>query len=427
MDLDRFLALPRTEDGRPVVTLLADPAMKDAGGAPVGFLSLVPAGANGRTFTAVKSAPDLGTPGSPAPLSPENAQPWWRSLFGALFGGVQVTKSPGDPVNFDQAMTVERLRRARWEATDALWEVIGNILEAPEITDKAGAVSTALQSFGSHVLGLVAASLAMKAEDRTAIGREIAAPHSLAAKAGKVISAANLAKLANARDALSNASTVLAELIALGGDTVASKAAPAATLPEDPSMLTPEQIEVLARKASTEAIAVAKGLGLTDPAKLAQVGADAFGAVVAKVAPGGPAQPAMPQDILARQMGQSGGMGGGMGEPLAEIQAALRAIPGLVAKVETMAAKVDGLDKAINGHGEGEAREPGVVEIAHKSAELATATAQRVAKIAPVPAAPRGSSDPETPARTTVAKGGDVDWGGSPFDGFTSKPKPAGS
>lgn len=422
MNLDRFLALPRTTDGRPVVTLMADPAMKDAGGAPVGFLSLVPAGANGRTFTASKADPELGTPAPPVPATPENATPWWRSIFGALFGGVQVQKD-GEPTDFDQAMTVEKLRRARWEATDALWEVIGNILEAPEVTDKAGAIGVALQRFSSHVLGLVTASLAIKSEDRIALAREIAAPHHLATKAGKVISAVNLAKLSAARDALSSASTVLSELIQLGADTTVSKSA---TLPEDPAMLTADQIEVLAKKASTEAITVAKGLGLADPAKLAQVGADAYATVVAKVAPSGPAQPAMPTDLLAQQMAQSQGMGGQFAEPLGQIRAALSALPGMVAKIDGLVTEVAALSKAINGHGEGEAREPGVVEIATKSAELAAHTAERVAKIAPVPAAPRGSSDPET--RTPVAKGAepgadDATWAGSPFGGFTGPRK----
>jgi hypothetical protein len=422
MDLDRFLSLPSTVDGRPVVTLLADPTMKDAGGAPVGFLSLVPAGANGRTFTATKADLALGTPAAPAPLAAEPA-PWWRSLFGALFGGVQVAKDAGDPVDFDQAMTVEKLRRARWEATDALWEVIGNILEAPEVTDKAGAIAVALQRFSAHVLGLVTASLAMKSEDRAALGRELAQRHQVA-KAGRVISAANMAKLATARDALGAAAAALSELLALGGDTVASKAAEAATnLLEDPSMLTPAQIEALAVQASTNAITVAKGAGLTDPAKLAQVGADAFAAVVAKVAPSGPAQPAMPQDILAQQMAASGGMGGTMGAPMADIAAALRALPGMVAKVDTLIATVAKLDQAINGSGEGAARQPGVVELAEKSAELATATAERVAKIAPIPAPPRGSSDPETPpVQVAKAADGATDWSDSPFGGFTKRP-----
>lgn len=420
MTLDKFLGLTTTTDGRPVVTLLADPSMKDAGGAPVGFLSLVPHGANGRYFTASKADLNLGEAGAPAPLSPDNAQPWWRTMFAAMFGGVQVTKSPGDPVDFDQAMTVERLRRARWEATDALWEVIANIMESPDVADKPAAVSTALQRFANHVNGLVTASLAMKAEDRAAIAREIAAPHGLASKAGRAISAANLAKITGATTALTAALAALQELEKLGEVQPTYKA----DTTEDPMPLTPEQINEMARKAAAEAIMVAKGAGLTDPMKLAQVGTEAFATIVAKVAPSGPAQPAMPQDTLAKQMAQSMGMGASMGEPMDQLMAALKAIPALSAKIDGIATKVDDLDKAINGHGEGAAHEPGILEISAKSIELASAVAERVAKIAPVPQPPRGSSDPEV-HRSRVAKGdpdpNDSVFDGSPLGGFIKR------
>lgn len=426
MKLEQFLGLTTTEDGRPVVTLLADPSMKDAGGAPVGFLSLVPHGANGRYFAASKSADlNLGEGGTPAPLSPSDAQPWWRTMFATMFGGVQVTKSPGDPVDFDQAMTVERLRRARWEATDALWEVIANIMESPDVADKPSAVATALQRFASHVNGLVTASLAMKAEDRAAIAREIAAPHGLASKAGRAISAANLAKITGATTALTAALAALQELEKLGEAQPTYKAEST----EDP-MLTPEQINDLARKAAAEAIIVAKGAGLTDPAKLAQVGAEAYGTIVAKVAPSGPPQPAMPQDTLAKQMAQSMGMGASMGEPMDQLMAALKAIPGLVAKVDAVAVEIADLQKTIKGHGEGATREPGVLEIATKSAELSAAVAERVAKIAPITPPPRGSSDPEAPRGRVVSKSGQADPGDevfkdSPLGGFMGRGKTA--
>lgn len=419
MTLDKFLGLTTTTDGRPVVTLLADPSMKDAGGAPVGFLSLVPHGANGRYFTASKADLNLGEAGAPAPLSPDNAQPWWRTMFAAMFGGVQVTKSPGDPVDFDQAMTVERLRRTRWEATDALWEVIGNIMESPDVADKPAAVSTALQRFANHVNGLVTASLAMKAEDRAAIAREIAAPHGLASKAGRAISAANLAKITGATTALTAALAALQELEKLGEAQPTYKA----DTTEDP--MTPEQILDLAKKGAAEAIMVAKSAGVTDPTQLAKVGADTFTSIVTKVAPSGPAQPAMPQDALAKQMAQSMGMGSSMGEPMDQLLSALKAIPALAAKIDGIATKVEDLDKAINGHGEGAAHEPGILEISAKSIELAAAVAERVAKIAPVPQPPRGSSDPEAP-RGRVAKGdadpNDSVFDGSPLGGFIKRP-----
>lgn len=426
MKLEQFLGLTTTQDGRPVVTLLADPSMKDAGGAPVGFLSLVPHGANGRYFTASKADLNLGEGGTPAPLSPDNGQPWWRTMFAAMFGGVQVTKSPGDPVDFDQAMTVERLRRARWEATDALWEVIANIMESPDVADKPAAVATALQRFASHVNGLVTASLAMKAEDRAAIAREIAAPHGLASKAGRAISAANLAKITGATTALTAALAALQELEKLGEVQPTYKA----ETTEDPMPLTPEQILDLAKKGAAEAIMVAKSAGVTDPAQLAKVGTDTFTSIVTKVAPSGPAQPAMPQDALARQMAQSMGMGSSMGEPMDQLMAAIKLIPGLVAKVDTALTQIDGLNKAINGHGEGATREPGVLEVAAKSAELSAAVAERVAKIAPITQPPRGSSDPEAQRGRIVSKSGQADPGDdvfndSPLGGFMGRGKQA--
>ena len=184
--------------------------------------------------------------------------------------------------------------------------------------------------------------------------------------------------------------------------------------------LTADQIENLARNGADQAVAVAKGAGLTDPAKLAQVGADAFAAVVAKVAPSGPAQPAMPQNILGNQMSQSGGMGGSMGEPAPDFAAAMNRLGVLVAKLDT---KVDALEKSINGSGDGADREPGLVDLVHKSAELSNATAERVAKQSAIPAAPRGASDPDGPREP--ARKGDEDpalWQKGPLGGFITPP-----
>jgi hypothetical protein len=171
MDLDRFLNLPGTTDGRKVITLMADPSMTDAMGQPAGFLSLVDKGANLRRFAVVK-AEDLADPHRLAVVDPLGLSPaglvdrFLAAMTGLVskFRG-QATKAedPG-PLTFDAAVQAERLRRARWEATDALWDVIRNIMGS-DLDDKVGAVRLALSQFSGMVLGLVSAQAVAKAED----------------------------------------------------------------------------------------------------------------------------------------------------------------------------------------------------------------------------------------------------------------------
>lgn len=427
MDLDRFLGLPGTADGRKVVTLMADPSMTDADGQPAGFLSLVDKGANLRRFQVVKAA-DLEPHQGPttAPGSAEHDQAWLGRFLSALgLGGLAAkvgltTKGDDAPLTFDAAITAERLRRARWEATDALWEVIGNVM-ASDLEDKPGAVGLALDQFRATVMGLVQATTTMKAEDLDQALEGLRTPPEgaagLTSKAGRVISARNLATIEAAREAMAQAAAALDNLISRATpddsptDSFATKGL---TWPdphqEDHAMAyNPRQLQELATAASNSAITAAKAAGVKDPAELARIGAGASTEVF-KGAVMGPAQPAMPTNALGQQMAESGGMGPKASDPLAMMTEALNQVRGL-------ATKVDELTKVIKGHGEGEEREPGILELATKAAELADATATKVAKIQGTPAAPRGAGDPSEPTKVTKAEDGDgATWAGSAFD-----------
>jgi len=427
MDLDRFLALPRTADGRTVITLMADPSMTDATGQPAGFLSLVDKGANLRRFQVVK-AEDLAPGQGPtsAPGTPDQPQAWLTRFLTALgldsLAAKLTTKGDApEPLTFDAAVQAERLRRARWEATDALWDVIRNIMGS-DLEDKVGAVRLALGQFSTMVLGLVSAQAVAKAEDVPELLAALEGDRETAAKAGKVISARNLATITSARDALVQASAALEALIAsVTPSQATTKAAPDSL--EDPDM-DPTKIAQLATAAADQAVKAAKAAGLTDAAKLAQIGA-AASTELYKAAVMGPAQPAMPTNALAVQMGQSGGMGGTAPDPLAAITEALGSVTSLATKIDQVAAKVDSMDKALNGHGEGDEREPGALELATKAAELSAATAETVRKIAGTPAAPRGGGDPPAERETTRKAAEDADtWAGSPFD-FGTRPAQA--
>lgn len=431
MNLDRFLGLPGTPgDDRKIVTLMADPAMTDAAGQPAGFLSLVDRGANQRTFQVVKA--DGDDPTNPPGDLP---QAWLARFLEAVgFAGLAqklARKDDGGPLTFDAAITAERLRRARWESTDALWEVIRNIMaaDAATVPDKPAAVQLALGQFSANVMALVKASaaLAQKGEDVAPVIAALDVPadgSDLAQKAGRSISAANMAKLQSALEAMRAAMAAMAELQTANDPPLPAAMASKADDPEDP-MLSPAQVTAMATAAADSAVKAAKSAGLTDPARLAQIGADAS-TTVFKSAVMGPAQPAMPTGTLMDQIGQSGGMNGQAGDPLALMNQALGQVTALATKVESLVAKVDAVDKAINGHGEGDAREPGMLEIATKSAELAGAVAQKVAKIESTPAAPRGAGDPPQIARKGADDRPDT-WAGSALDFTGGKPAPAAS
>ncbi len=214
-----------------------------------------------------------------------------------------------------------------------------------------------------------------------------------------MISAVNLATLESTRTQLEEALAALASLLerAQSKPEPTTKADPGL---EDHDMRTPEQITAIADAAATSAIKAAKAAGLTDAAKLAQVGIEAQ-AQVYKAAVSGPAQPAMPANELARQMGESGGMGGAMSDPHGEISAALAKVSGLATKIEAMEGKVSALHGKLEGDGD---KDPGIMGVLERVVDGVTAMASKVAKLEGTPTAPRGATDPEILTETVIKR-----------------------
>lgn len=435
MNVGQFLSqIPTTEDGRRVVTLMADPSMTDAEGNPAGFLSLVGAGANMRTFQVVKTGDLSGAPAeSPDPTNPAGAEEGQNTLARFLravglgsWADKLVTKAMNAPVDFDAAIVAERLRSARWEATDALWDVIRNILANDQVEDKPAAVGLALAKFSAHILGLVTVTVALEEADQLLAIKGLE-PHPdqellVAAKAGRMISASNVGKLQAAMDAMSTAASALQALITAATPSTASKANLADHSPEDP--MNAAALVLLSTAASEAAIKAAKAAGITDPNMLAQAGVSASTEVY-KAAVSGPAQPSMTPGLFAEQLGGAS-FQGSANDPHAMLQRVLGKVSSLATKVDGLVSKIDGTPANAEA---GVEASPGLLEIATKSAELSMATAERVSKIAGVPAAPHAAADPTVPVKViktadpAAAEAGAV-WGGSALDLGTA-PAPA--
>jgi hypothetical protein len=426
-----------TADGRTVITLMSDPSQVDPlTGEPAGFLSLVGAGANQRVISVAKADPD-----SPAPQVPiftaahggagPDTSSWWRGVFGPLLAlpamamkalGLSTVKKDGEPTDFNAALAAEALNRARWQATDALWEVIGNILEDATIVDKRTAISVALDQFRAHILDLVDRFPVTKAEDATALALAMkAAPIGLpsdptiAQKAGKVISAANMDTIQSALTALEATRAALSALLT-ANEKAAKAADPLSTPdPEAPAM-DPIKLAAIATAAAETAVKVAKAAGVTDPARLQAVALEASAAVF-KGAVMGPAQAALPTGELPRQLGQGSSVDGSMSDPETMIAAIVGRlgpqIDAMVAKaVKPATDKVDGLETVIKGVGE-----PGKEGHRMGLAEALILTTERVAKLAETPNRPRGAGDPETARKSDGSA-----WKGSAFDFTATRP-----
>lgn len=438
MKPEQFGKLPQTPDGRPIVTLLQDPDMNG------GFVSLVSRGANGRRISVTKAEtvardPDPGVaPGSSAPeqpmppravtkaddesttlevvshLGPGTNQAergsWFFRVFAPLLGLMGVAKAD-KPLTFDAAIASTKLREARWQATDALWDVIRAVLEDEATTDKVAAITVALDQFKAHVLALVAATPVSKAEDRQALAEAIKADPgwTTVQKAGKVLSGANMAKVEAALSALAALQAELKALQAAGSppDT-ASK--------EDDVKLDVQQLTAVAKAAADTAILVAKGAGVTDPAKLADLGVRASQEVM-KAAVQGPAQPGIPTRTLEDQAAMAGPTGS-MPMPEDQLLAVInRALGNMATKGDSplgqLVAKVDALTAAVEGAGEGTGRVPGIRDVVAKQGEALT-------RLARIPEA--SAQGAETPVPESVKKAledAETDrraWQGSAFD-----------
>lgn len=418
MNPDDYGRLPRhPETGTAVIKIMTDPSGDDAAGVDRAFLSLVDRGANGRTFTVVKAA---GSPDDSSPaLQPgtdealEGQPPLWRRMFAFLLGGGNtptgtgaVGKSDNAPVDFDAAVAMPKLREQLWTLEDGLREVIRNVLAADDVTDKPAAIAVALDRFKAHVL--LAVNQALLAPT-TVVSKSLAAYMATPAAAewGTAPSIPADRSAIVAIDAtVQTVQKALADLPPLLARLTAGKAGSPAphTLEDDNTMITAAMLTLIATTAGEQATLAAKAAGITDPAVLEQRRAHAA-AVAMKVAITGAPQPGIPTDTLAQQMAMAP-FGNSPADFEAKIASAVQsALGGMVAKLADLEAK-------LVGKGEGDAREPGVLEVVVAQGKAIDAMASTVAKIAGKPAAPRAAAEPQLGADgkpVVAAKGADDD------------------
>lgn len=409
MSPEQFDALAATKfgsrlpDGSPVISLMGDPA--GAGGPNDDtdlFVSVVPRGANGLRWAAIKA--DTGIPTTPAAKGASLPVRAWRSLVSFLGSeGANATAKGDDPTTFEAALYPRKMMTAMWDGQDALHTAIRGILEDEATTDKLGAIGKALDGFKAYVLEAAKPVVAAKAEDLPVIAAAAVAigdPSSgdpLAAKIGKVISKRNAGRIRGAGKAVASA---LAELQALLDETGnaedpeeddADKAAKAAT--EDPMKLaTAIKIATLTCKAA-------------DPKASDAVIAERAAEVAAKMM----ADPAVKEDVgepaadFARLWGESGmsqGAGGAPSLPDA-VLAALMKLPAM----KSFADRLTALEAAVNGtpatkaaDGADVPADPGIRELAEKAIELSIANAKALG----IPSAPT-VQDPDAARKAAEA------------------------
>lgn len=388
--------------GLPSVVLLTDPA---ADGDT--FLSVVDKGANLRKISVTKADGAVLV----APEFEETPGGWLQRLLAPLMALFAGTVSKSEPTTFDAAIAIPNLYDMLWKAHDALNTTIRGILESDEVANKAAAVELALQQFAAHVAGEFRRLPVAKADQAAAIS---AASREHVAKAGKMISRANETKIRAALDALQ----ALLTAAGLTDDTATKAATAVTTTPNDeaPTTMTPEQLQAVATAAANNAITVAKTANpALTPAQLQAIGVAASNDVF-KMAVSGPAQPAMPQDALARQMAMYGAMTpGGAPDPSALFAGALGGLGETVTKAVEQAVKpirdeVAKVTKELFGEGEGDKRTPGLRDVVAKQHEVLGKLRQTTT--------PPKATDTDAAARERATKGkadggDDVDWSGS--------------
>lgn len=370
------------ELGRPLITLMRSPDGENA------FLSVVKAGANGRTFRVTKAD------AMPDDLPPVNAVGAFQGvrglglmarLFQPLFALFSTPVEKSDPVTFNAAIQAPKLGELLWQTTDALREVIRNILADDAIGDKSAAYGQAIDQMKAYLLGELAkvpvakaAEVAGLLEQRTAVE-----------KAGKILSARNAAVVRQARDAL-------AALLASAGVADDPEVSPSQVVKEVPVNIA--QLTQAAEAAGLSAVAVAKAANPSvTPADLVRIGTEAA-ASVWKAAVAGPPQPGLPSGELARQIAEASAGSGSPPNPTDAFSAAIAGLRMDVMKaVEAVGAEVKAIKVEIGGDdGKG-----GLREVVAKSLEVSRALAR-------IPARPNGTPATDGAAasgRTPVAKG----------------------
>lgn len=315
-----FDKLAKNEDGRAILTLMTAPDMTD------GYLSVVAAGANGRTFEVCKAdVPVGGTP--PAVRStaeaedPERARSFFDSIFGPIF---RMTARKGEKAQKETAFEVRLVMPEMWEklydAENALHNAIYDVLCNVLITNKRAAIKVALEQYGAYI-GTIFDSLPVLSSEQAAELADVVKAENAKAekvtKAGRKISRANAEKLKAAHVALS-------ELIAIADEGSGAAG-------EDEEM----DIEKMAQAAAESAVKVAKAAGLTGAA-LVQAATDAYVAVV-KAAVQGVPQPAMPSGAVPAQIAQAQSGDMAAKDPVSVFQAAIDGAKAEAAVVRKMA------------------------------------------------------------------------------------------
>lgn len=473
MKPDAFDKLDRTENGAPIIRLMQDPSMGVDGGQ--GFLSLVDRGANGRRIQVVKQAGATGAAGDDSHTHaitkgaaatgaggsdghthdllggdrtavakghthamPEIAAKvedlqaeleqvphlgqqakgtsWWRQMFGGLLGLREpVAKAPSQ--TFDEAIVIPLVWDRMWEGIWALEDTIGGILSDEEQADKQQAIDIALSQFARYVSGVFNEIPVLKADQAAAIAA--ISPRVRAEKAAGMIPGADPATIAVARSALAAADLALAAVVKAKADHKPDdddEPETAAKANEEAEM-NAELIAKVAIQAGTAAVQVAKAANpqLTG-VELQAIGTNATQAVF-KAAVMGPAQPALPADVIAKQLAEGAGVSGNMSEPMALITRALNGIQSLTAKIDGIGAAM-GVDLATGKTLtlKEDASNAGLAHVITAQGKALEGLGERVQKFADTPRSSNGGGDQPAGAQELAAKRADDDvWGGSAF------------
>lgn len=414
MKAKKFDALPKTDAGLPVVTLMSNP---DLSPSSEGFLSAVNKGANGRTIRVVKSE-EMPEPVAKAEdLQPElevtldlgqttTDQSFFRKLFGGFFAsppqnmtGTSMGVSK-DAISFDAAVAVPKLFDRLWDGYLALEQSIGSIMHDEEIRDKQAAVETVLTQytrFVSAALDVVPVMKTAQAKKSAEVMAEIwpTVRHESTMKADG-------ATIAAARDALTAAGTAIDALVA-----VDKSEAPAAT--ED-DVMEGKALDALATQAANTAMQVAKSVDPSATAtQLIAVGVAAAGNVY-KAAVSGPSQPGIPTTALQQQLSESKGMTGSPKDPFGQFTKAINGLTSLTSK--THKALTGDLDDAGNLV---EGGDPGLIAVVKAQGDALEKMGQRVNKMAGTPGPSRviGGGGAKVPVKEPVAKSDDDVFEGS--------------
>lgn len=414
MNTAQAKALPKTADGRLVVTMMTAPDGDSS------FVSLVNKGANQRRILARKMEV-IGEPGSPpvAPLdagfttseagpgATPGANPnWFLNMFRAIFARSSVSKIGGpvaarkyeEAVTFDAALAPVIVRDEMWKGFDALRESLYSILEDATVKDKAGKFGETLAQFSGWLLAVVDRIPAAKALD---VAREL--KREGVAKEGRVLSTASTAKVVAAVEALAAAGVALQALL--------ESATPVAKIENVEAEVNPTQILAIAAGAQTEAIRVRKELSPASTVpELEAVGAAAYDRVLK--AYGGPAQPGMTPEAFAMQQRMQPDNGNAP-DPLAKFNAALASLGTLVAKVDGIAATVAKMDEALNGKAAvGDVKATiGTLAVVAKQGEAIAKIVETVSKAMDLPAPSNANRDGKKDEKPNLLAGTALDFG----------------